>query len=263
VINFTLKYTYRFGSNFCVLFFFYVATISKSTFLFRRMAYILHSIIVFVCFYALLRVRENPLKIKNKLTSQHNIAHMHMDISVHLPRHAFTGVHCKENLIYVFLFWELRGLSTNFHIHVSMSDLYIPRIGPHIFLQQNSQIDRGNIQIAPTHMNVENGLWLYNCFSGNICFEFSVLCKQCKRQRRRVAVTERTLKLLPSGSEPVFVPFKEPRNRFQAWRASTTTLFVVLASFYIGWRNRFLPGSINIYKYELWRAVTSLFLLGA
>jgi hypothetical protein len=26
---------------------------------------------------------------------------------------------CKENPTYVFLFWELRGLSPNFHIHVS------------------------------------------------------------------------------------------------------------------------------------------------
>ncbi len=25
-------------------------------------------------------------------------------------------VHCNENSIYVFLFWELRGLSPNFHI---------------------------------------------------------------------------------------------------------------------------------------------------
>ncbi len=39
--------------------------------------------------------------------------------------------HCNENPI-VFLFWELRGFSPNFHIHVSVSDLYIPRIGPHI-----------------------------------------------------------------------------------------------------------------------------------
>jgi hypothetical protein len=30
------------------------------------------------------------------------------------------------------LFCELRGLSPNSHIHVSVSDLYIPRIGPHI-----------------------------------------------------------------------------------------------------------------------------------
>ncbi len=40
---------------------------------------------------------------------------------------------------------ELRGLSSNFHIYVSVSDLYIPRIGPHIFLQQNMQTDHGNI----------------------------------------------------------------------------------------------------------------------
>jgi len=50
-----------------------------------------------------------------------------------------------KNPIYVFLFWESLGLSLNFHIHVSLSDLYIPRIGPHIFLQQNRQTDPGNI----------------------------------------------------------------------------------------------------------------------
>jgi hypothetical protein len=38
----------------------------------------------------------------------------------------------NENPIYVFLFWELRGLSPNFHIHASVSNLCIPRIGPHI-----------------------------------------------------------------------------------------------------------------------------------
>jgi hypothetical protein len=46
-------------------------------------------------------------------------------------------MHCKENPIYVFLFWELRGLSFNLHIHVYVSDLYIS--GPHIYLQQNRQ----------------------------------------------------------------------------------------------------------------------------
>jgi hypothetical protein len=38
---------------------------------------------------------------------------------------------------------ELPGLSPNFHIHVFVSDLYIPMIGPPFFLQQNSQTDRG------------------------------------------------------------------------------------------------------------------------
>jgi hypothetical protein len=47
--------------------------------------------------------------------------------------------------LHVFLFWELRGLSPNFNIHVSVSDLYIPGIGPHISLQQNRQTDPGNI----------------------------------------------------------------------------------------------------------------------
>ncbi len=54
------------------------------------------------------------------------------------------NVHCNENPIYVFPEKELCGLSPNFHI-LSVSDLYIPRIGPHIFLQQNRQTDRGNI----------------------------------------------------------------------------------------------------------------------
>jgi hypothetical protein len=48
---------------------------------------------------------------------------------------------------------ELRGLIPN----VSVSDLYIPRIGPYIFLQQNGQTDCGNIEIAHRHINVEIG----------------------------------------------------------------------------------------------------------
>jgi hypothetical protein len=54
-------------------------------------------------------------------------------------------MHCNENPIYVFLYWELLGLSPNFHIHMSVSDLYIPRIGPHIWLQKNRQTYPGNI----------------------------------------------------------------------------------------------------------------------
>jgi hypothetical protein len=55
------------------------------------------------------------------------------------------NMHCNENPIYVFLFWELRGHSPNFHIHVSVSDFYIPRVQSTYFLQQNRQIDCGNI----------------------------------------------------------------------------------------------------------------------
>jgi hypothetical protein len=46
--------------------------------------------------------------------------------------------HCKENSIYVFLSWELRGFSL--HSCVCERDLYIPRIGPPIFLQQNKSL---------------------------------------------------------------------------------------------------------------------------
>ncbi len=77
--------------------------------------------------------------------------------------------------MYVFPEKELRGLSPIFHIRVPVSDLYFPRIGPHIFLQQNRLTDPGNISIAHRHMNVEIGLRPRNYISENICFEFSVL----------------------------------------------------------------------------------------
>jgi hypothetical protein len=48
-----------------------------------------------------------------------------------------SKVHCKENPIYVFLFWELGALSPNFHIHVSVNELYIIQGSVHIPLQQN------------------------------------------------------------------------------------------------------------------------------
>jgi hypothetical protein len=38
------------------------------------------------------------------------------------PAHTRSFPHCNENPIYVFLFWELRGLSPNFHIHVTVGD---------------------------------------------------------------------------------------------------------------------------------------------
>jgi hypothetical protein len=78
-----------------------------------------------------------------------------------------SKLHCNKNPIYVFAEKILRGLSTNYRIHVSVSDLYIQRIGPHIFLQQN---------IGRATKNVETGLRSRNSFSGNICFEFLVFC---------------------------------------------------------------------------------------
>jgi hypothetical protein len=55
---------------------------------------------------------------------------------------ALSGsAHTAMKIIDVFPEKKLRGLRPNFHIHVSVSDLYIPRIDPHIFLQQNMQTD--------------------------------------------------------------------------------------------------------------------------
>jgi hypothetical protein len=50
-------------------------------------------------------------------------------------------VHCTENPIYVFPEMELPVLVPNSYIHVSGRDLYIPRIGLPICLQQNRQTD--------------------------------------------------------------------------------------------------------------------------
>ncbi len=85
-------------------------------------------------------------------------------------------LHCNENPIYVFPEKELRSLNSNSHIYVSVSDLYILRVGPHIFLWQNRHTDRGNIKSAHRHMNVEIRAEVCNSFSGNICFQFSILC---------------------------------------------------------------------------------------
>jgi hypothetical protein len=60
-------------------------------------------------------------------------------------------MYCHQNPIYVFPEKELRSLSPNFHIHVSVSDLYIPR-------------------------DVEIGTEAAQFLFWNICFEFSLLC---------------------------------------------------------------------------------------
>ncbi len=97
----------------------------------------------------------------------------------------WVNVDCNENPIGVFQKKKLRGLSPLspcLHIHVSVIDSYIPRIGPHIFMHQNRQTDCGNRYeyIAHRHMNVEIRTEARNSFSGNICFKFSVVfAMQC------------------------------------------------------------------------------------
>ena len=42
-------------------------------------------------------------------------------------------LHCRQDRIYVFPEMKLSGLVPNFHTHVSVSNLYIPTIGPTYF----------------------------------------------------------------------------------------------------------------------------------
>jgi hypothetical protein len=44
----------------------------------------------------------------------------------------------EKNMKQIFPEKELHDISHNFHIYMSVSDLYIPAIGPHIFLQQKT-----------------------------------------------------------------------------------------------------------------------------
>jgi hypothetical protein len=54
-------------------------------------------------------------------------------------------MHCTKNPIYGFPEKELRGLRPKSYIQVSVSDLYISRICPHIWLEEKRQTDTGNI----------------------------------------------------------------------------------------------------------------------
>jgi hypothetical protein len=85
-------------------------------------------------------------------------------------------LHCNGNSVYIFLFGELRVLSPNFHIHVSVNDLYSPRIGPHI---SSSRKGRPRVEIYDSLTDTwmwKLGLRPQYSFTGNICFKFSAFC---------------------------------------------------------------------------------------
>jgi hypothetical protein len=59
--------------------------------------------------------------------------------------HSKLSPHCKDTIPKIFPEKELRGISPSFHIHVSVSDLYIPWIGLPVLLHENMWTDSGNI----------------------------------------------------------------------------------------------------------------------
>jgi hypothetical protein len=59
-------------------------------------------------------------------------------------------------MVYVYTEMKLSGFIPNYYIRVSVSDLYIPRIGLPILLQQNRQTVPGNINRFQIH---ECGNW--------------------------------------------------------------------------------------------------------
>ncbi len=84
--------------------------------------------------------------------------------------------HRNGNSVYISLFWELRGLSPKFHIHVSVSDLFIPRISPHV-----SSSRKGRPIVGVYNSLTDTWMWKLGLrprysFSGNICFKFSAFC---------------------------------------------------------------------------------------
>ncbi len=58
-------------------------------------------------------------------------------------------MNCTENSKHIFPAMNLRGLVPNFYIHVSVSDLYIPTIGP-------LHLDRGKILYKSL---TDTGMW--------------------------------------------------------------------------------------------------------
>ncbi len=56
-----------------------------------------------------------------------------------------SEAHFTKKPIDIFPEMKLHGLVPNSYIHVSVSDLHIPRIGLPICLQQNRQTNPGNI----------------------------------------------------------------------------------------------------------------------
>ncbi len=94
--------------------------------------------------------------------------------------------HNTENWKQIFPEKELRGLSPNLYIHVSVSDLYIPTFGLPILLQKNMWNDPWEY-INPSQTNeCRNGTvpflgthkWDFRCTVGTLPLRTSLICAQ-------------------------------------------------------------------------------------
>ncbi len=95
-------------------------------------------------------------------------------------------LHCKEDPVYVFPEKKLHCLVLNFHIHVCVSDLYIPATGPPNLLSDLYSLTIGppfcySRSIVGYNSLTDTCMWKLGTrprsfISGNICFEFLVQC---------------------------------------------------------------------------------------
>ncbi len=107
-------------------------------------------------------------------------------------------LHC--NGVYIFLFWELWGLSPNFHIHVSMRDFYIPRISLHI---SSTRTSRPSVGIYNSLTLTDTWMWKLGLrprylFFGNIWLKCLAFCLCSVVRWARHAVTRDLFELYPS-----------------------------------------------------------------
>jgi hypothetical protein len=77
--------------------------------------------------------------------------------------------HCNENPIHVFLFWELRGLSPNYRINLSVND-FTDKKENQVFLI-NKEIQSG--AVAKSYMT--NGLLIYGEIFAHFIFFFIIV----------------------------------------------------------------------------------------
>jgi hypothetical protein len=143
---------------------------------------------------------------------------------------------------------KLRGLSFNFHIRVSVSDLFIPTIGPPIFHHIHlweiyfgwstyifccSKIGGPILEIVHRYMNIGIGTRPSSFISGIIFFEFSVQCLCC-------AIYEIFLMVrVVSGQLPFLFLFPDfsPRYETLVWNPANPDLCLSIPPFI----SRYLP----------------------